>query len=462
MGCDSAQPPLEARWRFVGLQTLTQQTNAPALSSALKLPEFAAARGPLVQRLSVTLWEAASGNTNLPAATRAALEPLSADLADRLSLGEILRDASGCRQWALAIQGDASRAKVWQEGWTSLFSGARGAASKASVVYQGGWIIAVSDASLTPAKAILTTLAQIPVESGSVLHLDGTLAGLGRYQFDAAARDGAVRTTGQWNQDKPFPSPLPAWERPGFIKDPLVHFSAARAVSGWLAQAAELKDVLGADVPDQVFIWGKAAATSNTPPMQTYLAARVAKPESLIERAHQAARMFYPAAPAAPLWSGQLVLDAGRHQASIAGFPPINLAPGADADRTYVVLGMMPQGPSKLSFPTELAAQVERPDVLYYQWENTGEAMGNFSAIAGASDILRFRQASIRRPGVAWAGAASALFADTVTEAHVTGPGQLGIKRKSSAGVTAAELIWFGRWIDGISPPRPRKSAAGH
>ena len=456
-GCDSAQPPIETRWRFVGLQTLAQQTNAPALAAALKLPEFNAARGPLVQRISATLWEAASGNTNLSSATRTALEPVAFDLAERLSLGEILRDASGKQQWALAIQGDAARAQAWQAGWTALFQGARGTGSKAAVVFQGGWIVAVSDAALTPTKSILTTLAQIPVEPSSVLHLDGSLAGLGRYQIDAAAKDGAVRTTGQWNQDKAFPSPLPAWERPAFIRDPLVHLTAARAVSGWVSKWTGLKDVLGSDVPDQVFVWGKAAATSNTPPLQTYLAARVAKPESWIERAYQAAQPFYPAPPAAPLWLGQLVFDAKRHQASIAGFPPINLAPGADDNRSYVVLGMMPQGPSKLGFPKELAAQIERPDVLFYQWENSAEAMGNFTAIAGASDILRFRQASIRRPGIAWAGAASALLNDSVTEAHVTGPTQLAVKRKSSAGLTASELILFARWIDGASPPRPRK-----
>lgn len=461
-GCDSAQLPVEARWRFVGLQTLTQQTNAPALAAALKLPEFHAARGPLVQRISATLWEAASGNTNLSSALRTALEPVASDLAERLSLGEILRDTSGKQQWALAIQGDAARAQAWQAGWTSLFQGARGAGSKAAVMFQGGWIVAVSDTSLTPTKSILTTLAQIPVEPSSVLHLDGSLAGFGRYQVDAAAKDGAVRTTGQWNQDKPFPSPLPAWERPAFIRDPLVHFTAARAVSGWVSKWAGLKDVLGSDVPDQVFVWGKAAATSNTPPLQTYLAARVAKPESWIERAYQAAQRFYPPAPAAPLWLGQLVFDEKRHQAAIAGFPPINLAPGADDTRSYVVLGMMPQGPSKLGFPKELAAQVERPDVLFYQWENSAEAMANFTAIAGASDILRLRQASVRRPGIAWGGAASALLNDSVTEAHVTGPAQLTVKRKSSAGLTASELIVFARWIDGESPPRPHKNTAAH
>lgn len=460
-GCDPSQPQVDARWRFVGLQTLSQQTNAPDAATWLSRPEFTAARGALVGRVSATLWELATGNTNLPAPTRAALEPVVSDLLDRLSLGQVLRGPKGQREWSVAVKADATRLKAWETAWTSLFNSGRGA-SKASVSYQGGWIVAVSDTSLTPPKSAILALAQIPAEPQSVFRLDGQWPGVARFQLTAAARDGAIRTEAKWDQDQKLPNPLPAWERPAFIRDPLLHFTAARGVSGWLKQWGGLNDVFGADVPDQVFAWGRPAANTNTPPLQTYLAARVAQPDGWIARAAKAVQPFYPAPPAAPIWSGQLSLDTSRSLLAVSGFPPVNLARGADDSRNYVVLGMMPQGNSKLAFPKELAAQVEQPDVLAYQWENVGEALGNFNAVAGASDILRRRLPSSRRPGIAWALSAAGAMGDAVTVVRVTGPSQLTVKRKSPAGLAASELVWLGRWIDGESPLRPQAGTKAH
>lgn len=458
-GCDSSSSKVEAQWRFVGLNTLSQQTNAPAAAAILARPEFPVMHKALVSRVAASLWELANDNTNLPAATRAALEPVATDLVDHLSLGQVLRGSSGKREWVVAIQGDAARAKAWEAGWNALFHARNGATPKSAVQFQAGWIVAVSDASLTPTKSVMTSLAQIPVAPQSVFHLDGNVDGVARYTLDAAARDGAIRTQGEWNQQTALPSTLPAWERPAFIRDPLVHFTAARGINAWIEQWGGLKSVTGTDVPNQLFVWGKAAATTNTPPLQSYVAARISNTTGWVERTFKALQAFYPAPPAAPIWSGQLSLDTAQNQVAVAGFPPVHVAPGTDGDRNYVVLGMMPQGNSRLTFPKELAAQVEQPDILFYQWENVGEAMSNFSAASGAFDILRLRLPSVKRPGIAWALSASSGMQDCVTEARKTGSSQVTLKRKSPAGLSAAEFLLLARWIDGDAPPRPKKPA---
>ncbi len=461
-GCDSSQTAIEARWRFIGLQALSQQTNAPAAAAAVRLPEFARLRGPLADRIAAALWESTAGNTNLPAAQRVAIQPLITDVLDHLSLGQIVRTTAGRREWVIVVPGDAARAHAWETAWPAFFKAARGTtdgAGSATVLFQTGWIIAVSDANATPPQSVMTALAQIPVEPQAVLHLETSLAHQPRIQLTAAARQGAIRAEAHWVQDQKFPDPLPAWERPSIIRDPLIHFTAARGIAAWAAQFDWLKTVAGTDVPDQIFVWGKPAATTNSPALQTYVAARVAQPETWIDRSFQQVQPLYPAEPAAPIWSGQLMLETNHHSALIAGFPPVRLAPIHEGNRSYVLLGMMPQGPSKLPFPPELAAQVERPGILYYQWEIVAEAFSNFNAAVQAGDILRRRLPSTQRPGIAWAIAASAAMGETVTEAQVSGPREFTVKRKSPAGLSAAEMIYFARWIDGPALSRPQAAA---
>ena len=457
-GCDSSAPPVESRWRFVGGTTLSSQTNAPTVRDVMALPESAALRGPLLAHFSRVLWKLASGVRPMPPAALADGLVLVSDLADRLSIGETLAPSPSRREFAIAVQADAARAQVWAKAWPKFFSAAHAArgekAGEPKVLVRSGWVVAVSDSALLSPEDAFKALSLVPAEPKVVLHAELNLPGRPAAVLDAAVRDGAVRTELKLAFSEALPSKLPAWERPSVIRDPLAKFTAIRGVPAWFGEIPWLKQVAGNDLPKQLFIWS-IAGTNAFDKMQTYIAARVENPESWVEHAVAALKPSFTDDPKAAKLSGELAYDPERHAAAINHiFMPPRLAPFRDQDRPYLLLGAMPPTRSSQPFPVGLVAQIERPALLGYDWEITAENMVHWNLVGQVADRLRFRALVNDRPGVRWLYQATTLMGESVTEALVTGPKELTVKRKSTAGFTAMELTWLTRWIDGDAPPR--------
>ncbi len=457
-GCDSSVPPVESRWRFVGGTTLSSQTNAPTVRDVMALPESAALRGPLLTNFSRTFWRLAAGDRPMAPGALADGLVLVGDLADRLSIGETLAPSTSRREFAIAVQADAARVQVWAKTWPKFFSAAHAArgekAGEPKVIVKGGWVVAVSDSALISPEDAFKALALVPAEPKVVLHAELNLPGRPAAVLDTAVRDGAVRTELKLAFADALPSKLPAWERPSIIRDPVVKFMAIRGVPAWFGGIPWLKPVGGDDLPKQVFIWSNAG-TNALDKMQTYIAARVDRPESWVERTVSALRPLYPADPKDAKLSGELAYDPERHAAAINHvFMPPRLTPFQDQDRPYLLLGAIPPPRSREPLPAGLVAQLDRPALLGYDWEITAENMAHWNLVGQVADRLRQRALVNDRPGVRWLYAATAQMGESVTEATVTGPKELTVKRKSAAGLTAMELTWLTRWIDGDAPPR--------
>lgn len=459
-GCDSSAPVVETRWRFVGGATLARQTNAPALREILLLPESAALRATLVTNVTRRFWQLAAGTTNAPAEALAAAQPLVADLLDQLSIGESLRPAPGRREFALALPADAQRAERWQAAWPKFFAAAQavrgGAPGKPQVTVQSGWIVAVSDAGLTPPAEVLKTLAKIPAEPQAVLHAEGTVADGPAFALVAKVREGNVHSQLRLKLTQPLPARLPAWDRPSIIHDPIVKFTAVRGVSTWLSALPWLKELALGDVPDQFFVWANPVS-KNFPAMQTFLAAPVPQPEAWVDRvAARLQPLFSPVSGPAAL-AGTLMLETNRHSLNIGNLPtPPRLLPLHEKDHSYLVLGLMPQARNTNALPREMLARLDAPEVLLYDWEITAETARHWNVVGQTADMLHRRVPMNLRPGSVWLAAAAEKMGEAVTEATVSGPAELSVKRKSAAGFTAPELVLFSRWLDGEAPARPR------
>ena len=302
----------------------------------------------------------------------------------------------------------------------------------------------------------MKALALIPAEPQAVLRAEADLPGLPAVLLGVAVRDGAVRSQLKLAFADALPAKLPAWERPAMILDPLAQFTAARGFAPWLGAVPWLKDLAGDDLPSQLFVWTRNG-TNSVDKMQTYVAARVAQPEAWVDRAVAKLQPLYATDGTGPRLAGRLTTDPERHAAMIHDLiiPP-RLAPIRDTGRSYLLLGLMPPARSGSELPPGLIAQIDRPDLLLYDWEITADNMAHWNIVGQAADLLRHRLLSDRRPGARWLTAATARMGESVTEAVITGPKELTVKRKSAAGFTALELTLFSRWLDGEAPLRAK------
>ena len=459
-GCKPSAPVPETRWRFVGGTTLTLQTNAPALRAVLSLPESAALRGPLLTNAAQLLWLSASGQTNAPADALAAAQPLVADLADRLSIGETFLSASGYREFALALQGDPAHAQAWQAAWPRFIAAAQaargGTPGKPQVAFLSGWIVAVSDSGLIAPEAALKLLAQIPAEPQVVLHLEAKVPGWPAGVLSVAVRDGAVRSQLKVNTGDSLPQKLPAWKIPPFVKDPLVEFTAARGVTPWLAQLPAVGPFLESAPPSQWFVWAYGDVS-----LQTYVAGLTENPEKFIAHVHdQLKDAFQPGRTI-----GQLEYQPDAGLLKVTGLPiafPLLTAVHTN-DAAYVTFGAFATKPRVVDLPKEMMAQIQRDNLMLYDWEISAAVAQHWNAFRQLNQIVHLLPLNNRAPGQKWLTTITPKLGNCVTEALVTGEHELTVTRNSSMGLSALELTELAWWLDGQQPtrlPRPTPAAA--
>lgn len=457
-GCDSSQPAVETRWRFVGGDTIALQTNAPALRETLALRESAALRGPLLTNATRLLWRLAAGTTNAPADALAAAQPLVADLLDRLSLGETLLPEPNRREFALVLSGDPARAEVWRTAWPKFFNAVQsargGKPGKPQALFQSGWIVAVSDAGLIEPRDALKVLAQISAAPQVVLQAETKIAGWPAATLTAAVRDGAVRSQLKLTFAESLPAELPAWKVPPFVKDPLVQFGAARGVGPWLSRVPLVGALLKELPPSQLFMWSYGGAS-----LQSYLATIEADPEKFISRANdELAGKFKPNG-----LMGGAEYKAGQGVFAITGLPsfvmPV-LAALHTNDTGYVTFRAYPSRPSTNPPPAELLAQIRRDNLLAYDWEITPAMIPHWNAFFQLGQIIQRYPVNDRTPAQLWLAAVAPKLDNSVTEALVTGGHELTVSRKSSVGLSALEVTGLAWWLDNAPAPTPKRTAA--
>lgn len=451
-GCKPSEPAYETRWRFVGGTTLTLQTNAPALRDVLSQPESAALRGPLLTNAAHLLWQLASGRTNAPAEALAAAQPLVMDLADRLSIGETLLPAPDRREFALALQGDAARGQIWQSAWPKFIAAAHaargGVPGKPQVAFLSGWIVAVSDSALISPEAVLKSLAQIPAEPQVVLQVDAKVPGWPAGVFSAAVRDGSVRSQLKLTLADSLPQKLPAWKLPPFVKDPLVQFAAARGISPWLEQLPTVGPIVKASSPSQWFLWGFGDVS-----LQTYVAALADNPEKIVARAHDELKgMFQPGQAI-----GRLDYLPDTAFLRLTGLPaafPVLTAVHTNDD-AYVMFGAFASKAHVTEPPKDLLKQLQRDNLLFYDWEISPAAVPHWNTFRQLSQIIRIRPLNGSTPGQKWLTAITPKLANCATEALVTGEHELTVTRRSNVGLSALELTELAWWLDAAQLTRP-------
>jgi hypothetical protein len=462
-GCKPSGPPVEAQWRFVGGNTLQQQTNAPVLRDILTVKEAAPLYGLLVTNVAEQLWFLTTGETNIPASAVPHGAVIVDTVLSKLSLGQAYRGSGGRRDWAVAIPADAATDAL-KVAWAKFFAAANPAAVP-EVAVSGPWLVAVSDSKRVTPAAVLGQLAKIPAEAGDGLRLELNPERGPGVALVAQLKDGVVRMNAKlkFTGGEAFPASLPAWQVPRLVRDPLVQFAAVRWPAPLLERLPGLKMITGDSRPSQFFIWGNPSSPT-VPEVRVYGAFVGLDPQKRFQEIVNALEPVFNVAESNSVYEGSIKVEPTLPRISLNGFPlltPPTVLVITNDVAPYLLVGAARPVLSSNRPPAELLQQVERPGVVYYQWEITGETLRNLTALDQGRDMLTRQRAFIRSGVLRWVQAVAALTElNSVTEASITGDREVTVTRKAPVGLTALELVAVARWL-GEDAPLDRSRRTG-
>ncbi len=442
-----ADAAVVARWRFRGVEELGKGDRVPALKATLGIPEAAPVKPRAATNLADQLVIRLTGATN--GVLAAQLRPLVQAVAQYESAGEITAEG-----WSLAVQVPPAESAAVQSSVMALPPMAGQAAVQPQVRYTNGWLLAGSAAARLGRAASLPALG-----ANGLLTGDFDLAVIGkvdpkkwpRVHLEFFATNGTVRTTGRLSFASAPAGDLPAWKIPDtLIHDPIIHFGAARGIESLLAGNPWFEVLSGGKVPDQLCMWSQPGAL-----FRTWIAAPVDDGLARIPRIQTALDARVSTNAPVGQYVGVTLLSSNKSSIAVYNptgprgiMPTIGVARLKDQD--FLMASVLRPARSTNPVPAELLGELNKPDLVYYDWELTGEAYLQWNVLVQYNKLVRGLRANALLPrSHTWMLAAAPKFGNAVTTVRRVSPTEFALDRSSSAGLTSLEWIMLTRFLDG-------------
>lgn len=480
---------LRFRVQFAGTEKLATDTNATTLLKIAELPATQALRDATALRLFTTWQQLLQPATN-PVATNvpALLKPLWDRAIQRGFIWESHGTGERTTASLLAVRLQGDEARQWE---TNFLAAAReldlGRPKKLSTKSFGGWNITRPDRSFidylelskwvvigvgTDRQPMIDALHKIesvawpdvtPTNVWFAAEMDGRQLGgfLGttntadwpRVDLKVTGRNGNSFIEGRLQYPAALALNLPAWNLPtNLVRDPLISFAAARGIAPWLRGRPEFRQLDLAEAPDQFFLWAQTQV-----PFQTYAAAPATSAMATLDQLQKR----LPAVVERTLQNlAQGIEWNSNHTALVWQRLPLiqpRLTVVTNDGAEFLYGGLFPERPRALPMPGELAAQLERPNLVYYDWEITQERLLQWRHLTQIWQMIARSPVPARAlASQAWIEAAAPFLGNTVTELSIKNDHELAFIRKSSLGFTGFELMSLARKLDAfIAPPDP-------
>ncbi|MBL9174079.1 MAG: hypothetical protein JNL10_11135 [Verrucomicrobiales bacterium] len=453
-GCSRPDAPSDFQWRFAGTTALKAQTNAPVLAEALRVPQANAALGPLAARLAETWWQLGTGGKPLSSQDLAAGIALIPDLLSSESTGEFHTQATGGMEFVVAIHGVLNDGGAWEKqwaAWVQAMHAARGGGGAPGTARLDGWLVAVSDSSQTTPQKAWKALAARKAAPGALAEFEVKYPGQVALQAAMTCREGAARWTATARLAQPVTA-IPAWELPGAIGEPIVFFTGIRSVPSLLQSLPWARSFAGKIVPKQVFAWGQPGLPDWG---HTYFAALMDAPVAAVTELNRRFAPLFPPSES-PRFRGLLHFDETIPRITISASVPV--VPSFEAqkqgDRGYLTFGFLPAFRPTNSLAPEMLAQLNRTNLVYYDWEFTAAAAQHWHLLGQIEDLMEGRHAVTSTPATQWLLAVAPKAGETVTEGLLVDSKTIALRRKAPVGLSGLELAALARWID---PPPPMR-----
>jgi hypothetical protein len=488
--------PLEtvARIHWLGMKRLAAETNAAHFMEVWSLPESAKLENQTLDKLAAAPWRFLHGNWAETNSAMALLRPLLDDLVQEESYFEARQASNQVGEFAFALHLDDARAGLWRTNLAAVVESLTGLQSVPAqdpgngwslkkhvppnlieFTHAGNWVILGlaqerNGLSAELAARIHSAGSDNPFTgSGTNLWIEADLdlrrlvAGLGRdlglppqcprIAFEAVGDGENVRTKGEFTFPQPVQLELEPWAVPtNLIHDPLIAFSAVRGLKPWLSGSKPWAGLGLGEAPGQFFAWAQGGT-----PFELYAA--MATPEASNQVYTIRQRLLTEGnqwlTTNAPGRFEAATNSAGVLWKNLPYMEPF-LRSEKCGDAEFVFGGLLPMLQAKRPAPPELLEQLfTQTNLVCYDWELTEPRIEGWLHVGQLFRlVLHKAQLAPDSASVVWLRAISPKLGNCTTVLAATGPNQLSFMRKSSAGLTSAELHLLADWLE--SPQFPR------
>ena len=522
----AAAPETIAKLHWLGKKRLEGETNAAFFMSIWDLPESAKLEAQTLDKLAVAIARSLSNTTNAVditnSAAAASVRPLLEDLLNEESYLELRGGSNDLAELGLAIRLNEDRADAWRTNLPKVFEGVVSSAPTGSPIDNHGWRLDLENpkskttnhlalarvgtwtvVSLCPA----TFMGGVPPAGGLLADFSARIQGnqapfaapatnfwletefdLGRiadafgcnWSFPAGLPkvsltmigDGLnVRTRGELAFPQPLGLEFEPWNIPtNLVHNPLMSFTAINGIGPWIGSLPFWQNLKVESAPNQFYLWGLGGAA-----IQTYFAAPLkgssntvfALSGSLLDSCNRwlTTNKIGEFGRAADLngltWKGIPFIDPFLKEVKLqrCGF---------------VYGGLGPESSLTNPAPEALILEITAHTNLFcYNWEITGPRI---QACIYNSQAVRLIARKAQLPNgtsMGWLKALSLKLGNCGTELTASDPTHISFVRKSSFGLTAAELLFLVDWLESPSfprgvhtfvapPPPPPPTGVGH
>ena len=480
LAAQASPPDLIARIHFAGAEKISADTNSAAFTNFFCSAEARALRNQMLNKLSrfpYAWFKNRIAGTNDGAAQ---LRPLLDDLFQSEWLLEIRDTANGAPESALAIRLNTDRAQLWQnniagvlQSWTRL------APEKTSNGWlmkkdlppnlvrferRGDWVVIdCGQNELLLGDEILKPLVKTGTAAMETnwLTVDLDWPRLARWfaplkEFDFpkvelqfVGRDGNLWSKGKFILAQPLPQ-LEKWRMPtNVIHQPFVSFMAVRDIGPWLERQSWARPYAIQPLPDQFFVWALPGI-----PLQTFIAAPVPDARAALVQLDAKLSPIFNADSQKLFTPVTIVLTNNEIDWHGMPFADPFVRTWHEPAGDFLFGGFFPNTPRSQPLPPELFQQLNKPNVVYYQWEMTGERLKELPPLTQLMLLItRYKQLDPNSAAHNWLNHIQPALGPGVTVLTQTGPNELNFLRKSRCGLTAIELMAIGNWLEAPNFP---------
>jgi hypothetical protein len=502
-GKAAAEDNAAATWHFAGSANLANNTNFDNVKKTLTLAPSLEFRNLALSRFSGWLGRSLFGSTNDESAS--ALRPLLDDLLSAESLWAVGGAPNGPLNFMVALRLNEQRAQAWQAALPKVM-GAPGQSIKAQeftgqqwklaggqplwIVRAKDWLLAGSGDGLgalqtqylqqvrqkgRPGPALNQSWLEADLDWPRLSHWLPDLPHLlqlARTKITFTAPDQSLFMSAKVIYPKPVPWKYDAWRIPTkIIRDPLISFTAGQDLAAYLDPGEALSQLTDNPLAGQFYVWALGEMG-----LQSYGAWPVADAATSIQRIGTEATAAFNPGLKQRGW-GDLRWQPERKTLLWADlcpilFPVIQVAP--ETNGQYLMAAFFPLELRNKPAPDGLFQQIlGRTNLVYYDWEGTGNRLEQWRLLSGMLPVLPRMQAPpqaivstnnaparprVRPPMVVvenWLSGVTPMLRDhdTVTEITRTAPAELTVVRKSPFAVTSLELVLLSHWLSGTGSP---------
>jgi hypothetical protein len=482
-----AKPETVLRWSFIGTQQLAEKRELKVFRTVRELPEAAAwrdaAAANLAERAARRYTKGA--NTNAVAQIAEVIKPLIADLIAVESRFQMDTAGGEGADWMLALKVDEKRHADWGKSMMDLtrHSGMQGAASdktswvatrdkykisfsraKDWTVIEGGLGAADSKASKEfraslnkrAGKNVLDALINTPL-LGKIWDAP-QLAHYPKFTLSSEPKDDGLHSELMLEYPSDLGIKPEKWNVPDkIINEPVIGFTAIQGVQKKLESLERFKALGAEKTPNQIFFWSQGIS-----PFSVALAAEVKNPAQVVTNASRVVeRMELPA--------GDAHLATNRPAFLWTGLPVIVpfIQPAAEPHSSFVTLGLFPVvGMSDKPAPRELLQELNKKNLVYYDWEITSSRLRQFIPIWQIYYVVgqQFRPQNTS-PSGKFLQVLKENLGNTITVGTLEKENQIKFVRQSHIGFSALELVLMSHLFDSadlveIPPSRAERPKA--